>query len=268
VDDQTDFGKVLDDGGFVTHAFTIHNLGTHDLVLTGNPAVGIEGPAQADFQVTPAPLARIAARDSTFFAIRFNPNGLGARSATVRIPSNDADEPSYTFAIQGTGAVAYSFSCGPTYSLVSVPLADTGVTTAQQLCEAIPGCLGVWKWDAAAQGWVGHPNGGPNDFAVAGGSVVMAAVASASTVQLLGQWATPAYALRPGYNLLAVPLSKAGLASAELVAQDIPACTGVWRWNAVVQNWSGHPRGSGVNNFGVSAGDALLVYVTAAGNWP
>jgi len=80
------------------------------------------------------------------------------------------------------------------------------------------------------------------------------------------------FVLRPGYNLLAVPFAGTGLTNAESLAQAIPNCTGVWRWDATSQSWSGHPKG-GPNNFALSPGGVCLVSVTGsgasseAGNW-
>ena len=59
-----------------------------------------------------------------------------------------------------------SFNLFPTYNLVSVPFTGTDLTNAESLLRAIPSCSGLWKWDAALQGWSGHRPAGPNNFAV------------------------------------------------------------------------------------------------------
>jgi hypothetical protein len=105
--DHTDFGSVSTASGSVVREFTIQNLGTAALSLTGaSPYVVISGANAADFTVTTIPSNSIAAGGSTTFQIIFDPSADGLRTATISIANNDADENPYTFAIQGTGISA------------------------------------------------------------------------------------------------------------------------------------------------------------------
>jgi hypothetical protein len=105
--DHTDFGTVSTASGTVVRTFTIQNLGTAALSLTGaSPYVVISGAHAADFAVTAIPSNSIAAGGSTTFQITFDPSADGLRTATISIANNDADENPYTFAIQGTGISA------------------------------------------------------------------------------------------------------------------------------------------------------------------
>jgi hypothetical protein len=48
----------------------------------------------------------------------------------------------------------------------------------------------------------------------------------------------------------------------------VTSCTTIWEWDNANQTWSGHIPGTTTNNFSVSVGQAYLVYVTSASNWP
>jgi hypothetical protein len=105
--DHTDFGSVSTASGSVVREFTIQNLGTAALSLTGaSPYVVISGVHATDFAVMLFPSNSIAASSSTTFRIVFDPSADGLRTATISIANNDADENPYTFAIQGTGISA------------------------------------------------------------------------------------------------------------------------------------------------------------------
>jgi len=102
--DNTDFGSLDVTGATVQKTFTIENIGTVPLNLTGSPRVQIAGAAAGDFTVTTQPaVASVGGGGSTSFIITFNPSAAGLRTATVEVLSDDADESLYNFAIQGIG---------------------------------------------------------------------------------------------------------------------------------------------------------------------
>ena len=105
VADDTDFGSADVVHGTVDHVFTIENTGSADLALSGTPLVVIGGPDAADFSVSADPLSPVVAGGSTTFTVHFDPSETGARSATLSIASDDADENPYTFNLQGMGSV-------------------------------------------------------------------------------------------------------------------------------------------------------------------
>ncbi|MFN8416094.1 MAG: glycosyl hydrolase family 8 [Cytophagaceae bacterium] len=83
--------------------FTIENLGTGILNLTGTPIVAISGANAADFTITQPLASTVAAAGNTTYTISFTPSATGLRSATISIANNDSDENPYTFTISGTG---------------------------------------------------------------------------------------------------------------------------------------------------------------------
>jgi len=67
--------------------------------------------------------------------------------------------------------VAYQFdlitTTGTDINHISVPLSQSGVSSAEGLASAISNCTNVYHWLASGQGNVGHPKGTPiNNFAV------------------------------------------------------------------------------------------------------
>ena len=99
--DGTYFGKVEIFGRTVERAYTIKNTGTGELTIT--LPISISGANAREFSVIQAPSATVAAGADTIFKIRFDPRHLGARYADITIVSNDSDESSYAFKVQGKG---------------------------------------------------------------------------------------------------------------------------------------------------------------------
>jgi hypothetical protein len=98
---NTDFGTV-NTGSSNTRNFVVQNTGLGTLSVTG---VTFTGSSSAEFALVSAPSfpLSIAPGDSQTITVRFTPSAGGARPATLNIMSNDVDESTYNFAIQGTG---------------------------------------------------------------------------------------------------------------------------------------------------------------------
>jgi len=118
--DYTDLGWVA--SGSVTKTFTIQNLGTETLTLTGaSPYITITNPT--NFSIATAPAASIPAGGSTTFQVTCTPSAsLGTYSATLSIANNDANENPYNFSIQG--------GKGTLPTVTSQPVSDIGTITA------------------------------------------------------------------------------------------------------------------------------------------
>jgi subtilisin-like proprotein convertase family protein/subtilisin family serine protease len=90
------FGSVLVDDTAAT-TLRIRNQGTLPLTISGMSASG-------DFSVNSGPgQSVLGLGEATTFTIRFAPSAAGLRTGTVTILSNDTDEGSVAFTIQGTG---------------------------------------------------------------------------------------------------------------------------------------------------------------------
>lgn len=97
--DNTDFGTI-DTGMKVTKVFVIKNAGPASLKLNN---ISFSGAHASEFSVSTPPTypAMIAAGDSLKVNVQFAPRVVGLRSSTITISSNDFDEKSYSFALQG-----------------------------------------------------------------------------------------------------------------------------------------------------------------------
>lgn len=96
VSDSTDFGFVPVNGNLAT-TFTIQNTGIAALTINSITS------SNNLFVVTGVP-STIPANGSAVITIIFSPTTTGIQNSTINISSNDCDESSYQFAIQGTGA--------------------------------------------------------------------------------------------------------------------------------------------------------------------
>ncbi len=161
--DDTDFGNLDQTVSTLTRSFTIQNTGNGVLTLGAN-AVSLTG--SGDFTISIQPPTSIAASGSTTFSLTFDPSSLGARTATVSIANNDADEAPYTFAVSGTGVdggnitlvqnitgpdVTAEFS-SPT-SALTTSLTTVGGTASVRIPNVLPGTHSVTAGNLAALGY-------------------------------------------------------------------------------------------------------------------
>ncbi|HYF34872.1 MAG TPA: choice-of-anchor D domain-containing protein, partial [Prosthecobacter sp.] len=100
VTDYTELEPVGVTGGTGSRLFTIANVGGRALTISG---LSISGTHAADFSVGSPPGTPLAAHSTWSFSVNFNPSALGTRSATVTITSDDPDEGTFEFDIQGEG---------------------------------------------------------------------------------------------------------------------------------------------------------------------
>ncbi|MCT7954400.1 choice-of-anchor D domain-containing protein [Laspinema palackyanum] len=103
--DGTDFGYTTDIASPIVKTFTIENLGSSNLSLSGGPVVTHTGPNSLNFTVKTLEVDTIGAGQSTTFEITFTPWVSGPSTAQISIGSNDLDEANYTFYVQGNGPI-------------------------------------------------------------------------------------------------------------------------------------------------------------------
>ncbi len=102
--DLTDFGNRDIFAAPLAHSFTIWNVGSGALSLTGLPIVQISGANAGDFVVSQQPgSSTVTPAGSVTFQVSFDPTTTGVRQAIVLIASDDTDESPFSFAVQGVG---------------------------------------------------------------------------------------------------------------------------------------------------------------------
>lgn len=106
----TDYGSIQIVSDQLTRTFTVKNIGSNNINLTGAPLVALTG--STDFQVQTMPTTPIISEAETTFQIKFNPTSTGLKTATVSIASNDSDENPFVFQIIGTGIQKFFDSDG------------------------------------------------------------------------------------------------------------------------------------------------------------
>ncbi len=168
--DNTAYGSVKT-GNSAVRSYSIHNLGSNPLQLTGSPLVAVTGAHASDFSVTVVPDDSIAPAASTTFEVTFTPGVLGPRSASVSVASDDADENPYTFAIEGTGTDNAAPTCtitaptgdisytAPADIIIEVDAADSDGSIAKVAFFNGATLLGADSTAPYAFDWTGAPVG-------------------------------------------------------------------------------------------------------------
>ncbi|MGD1858989.1 MAG: DUF4347 domain-containing protein [Leptolyngbyaceae cyanobacterium] len=129
--DDTNFGFQAVASGSITKTFTINNLGSNDLVLSGSPLVQLSDDTHFSVSAQPASFASVGG--STTFDITFDPAAAGFHTTTVTVASNDSDEGIYTFDLQGYGQP---------FVIINEIDADTAGTDALEFIELYDGGAG------------------------------------------------------------------------------------------------------------------------------
>jgi hypothetical protein len=99
-------------GSEVALTFAVRNRGTAPLLLNGAPAITIQGSGANSFVIEEYSVSTLAPGASTSFKVIFWPQTPGLKTATVSIPSNDADRAN--FIIQLSGNAGDTFAQSPT----------------------------------------------------------------------------------------------------------------------------------------------------------
>ncbi len=88
----------------VTRTFAIQNTGTGTLAIS---AMNISGTNASEFTFTTPPAfpLTLAGNASQNFTVQFLPTAAGNRTAKINVNSDDADENTYDFVVEGKGAI-------------------------------------------------------------------------------------------------------------------------------------------------------------------
>jgi hypothetical protein len=101
--DNTDFGSISN-GSSANKTFIIRNNGGDTLRLTAITVTGTNA-SEYTLQGAPAFPVKLAANATQNITVKFAPTAAGNRTATINIASNDNDEATFDFAVQGTSVV-------------------------------------------------------------------------------------------------------------------------------------------------------------------
>lgn len=96
------FGNVVVSKSSTAQTLTIRNTGTATL---SGLALSVSGSHAADFKASGLSTNSLAPGQTANFNIGFEPKAAGARSATIQIASNDADESPFDIMVSGTGVL-------------------------------------------------------------------------------------------------------------------------------------------------------------------
>ena len=118
---NTIFASTVMGNSTTPKTYHVANEGTADLTVT---SISSSNLTEFSVSTNPAPLT-ISSGNEVDFEIIFSPNGTGLRTATITILSTDADEPTYTFQVQGNGecaatSITLSPISGPEGTIVTV----------------------------------------------------------------------------------------------------------------------------------------------------
>ncbi len=102
-----DFGSLIVGGATPSVTFTIQNLGTGSLSLTGSPnKVVLSGTNAAEFSVNQSSTAAtVAVGASTTFVVSFSPTTQGNKTAQLSIANTDSNENPYIINLLGASVV-------------------------------------------------------------------------------------------------------------------------------------------------------------------
>ena len=99
--DHTIFSSTKVDSDTASRSYVVENLGTGQLSISN---ISVSGTNSSDFTVdSQAVGSTLAAGESAYLTVTFDPSAKGIRNAQISITSTDADENPYTFSIKGTG---------------------------------------------------------------------------------------------------------------------------------------------------------------------
>ncbi len=117
--DVIPFGTIYQGSGSAEEFLTIRNTGNAN--LTGI-TISVVGSHSSDFVISGSPPSSLTPGSSATFKVRFVPSATGARSATIRIASNDPSASPFQIPLSGTGSVlpqpqlAVSLNGGSTFA--------------------------------------------------------------------------------------------------------------------------------------------------------
>ena len=104
------FGSVAESDSSSAKTFTVSNIGTSSLTL-GSLSISGNNPSSFSVGNDNCSNTTLAATGTCTFTITFSPDSVGAKGATLYIPSNDADVPVVSVSLFGAGDSKAAWRC-------------------------------------------------------------------------------------------------------------------------------------------------------------
>jgi hypothetical protein len=156
------------------------------------------------------------------------------------------------------------------FNQIALPLALSGITTAQDLMAKIPGCNSIARWDTPSQAYQQYIVN--LNFSIQIGNPYFINCTIDTVFTLTGKVSNPSFQLittnTTDFNEVMLPLEKVNISLASELLSDIPNCTSVAQWDAVQQAYIQYVPGDLVNDFIVRVGRPYYVNVTDNTSWP
>lgn len=251
-------------------------LNGNDIVLTwathaANDGYEVHRSTTPFFTPTPASLLTTLAADRTSYT------DVGAASSTqlryfyiVQAKAASRVAPSNQI-----GAMRYSLNnSGNQYTLLGIPFAVSGLTTAAALATYLGEVATLLKWSPTTQSFRFFipPATGDNFTIAAGDAIFVQTKAGAqSSVVFTGSVATVAYTLMANsYNFLTLPPQRSALTTASQVAANLGHTRALLSWQADTQTFRIFVPPNTGDNFTLGVGQPLIVLLdsTAPATWP
>ncbi|MGC9307359.1 MAG: hypothetical protein ACP5FL_01125 [Thermoplasmatota archaeon] len=167
-----------------------------------------------------------------------------------------------------TDTVDVSMYLRTPWNLITVPVQHSW--TSRTLGENISGCKVVTRWDVDQQMYIDYIMGidspGNPAFAILDGVGYFVGVTHDSWFHMSGPFIESiSVTLQPGFNL--VGWANVENTTAESLGDNITRCQFVTKWDEIrPQEFYTHVVGSVLNDFTVSTGRGMFVYLTGTGN--
>lgn len=159
------------------------------------------------------------------------------------------------------------------FNSIALPFQTESIVDAEDLCNMIPFCNSIAKWDANNQTFIQYiKNLNINNFTVSPGNPYHANVTNDSYFSHVGIPTDPTFNLftteGTDFNEIMLPLNRDDITDASQLSSDIPYCNSVACWDPKKQYYKQYIAELPFTDFKVKVGYPYLINVTDDVVWP